>query len=32
MMKPCDMVRQFEKQNELGFGILRKPCTYYKAS
>jgi hypothetical protein len=31
-MKPCDMVRQFEKQNELGFGILRKPCTYYKAS
>jgi hypothetical protein len=31
-MKPCDMVRQFEMQNELGFGILKKPCTYYKAS
>ncbi len=32
MMKPCDMVRQFEMQNELGFGILRNPCIYYKAS
>lgn len=32
MMKPCDIVKQFEMKNELGFGILKKPCTYYKAS
>jgi hypothetical protein len=31
-MKPCDMVRKFEMKNELGFGILKKPCTYYKVS